>query len=64
MTGAYLYNENKILMLKRSKERTLASNLWTGIDGGHIEANEYNNPKLACLREIYEETGIKSNEIE
>jgi 8-oxo-dGTP diphosphatase len=50
-------------MLKRSKERTLASNLWTGI-GGHIEANEHNNPKLACLREIYEETGIKSNEIE
>lgn len=43
MTGAYLFFDNKLLMLKRSKERTLASNLWTGIDG-HVEANEHNSP--------------------
>jgi 8-oxo-dGTP diphosphatase len=63
MTGAYLFNDKKILMLKRSKERTLASNLWTGI-GGHIETDEHSSPEKACLREIYEETGIKSNQIE
>jgi 8-oxo-dGTP diphosphatase len=63
MTGAYLFNNNRILMLKRNKERTLAPNLWTGI-GGHIEDNEQTNPEMACLREIYEETGIKSNQIE
>lgn len=63
MTGAYLFNNNKILMLKRTKERPLASNLWTGV-GGHIEANEHNDPELACLREVYEETGINSNDIE
>lgn len=62
MTGAYIFNNNKLLMLKRSKERKLAANLWTGI-GGHVEAKEYNNPEESCLREIFEETGIKSNEI-
>ncbi|WP_252501787.1 NUDIX domain-containing protein [Sporosarcina sp. Marseille-Q4943] len=63
MTGAYLFCDNKLLMLKRSKDRALASNLWTGI-GGHVEANEHNNPEESCLREIFEETGIGRNEIE
>ncbi|ALC85137.1 hypothetical protein AM499_04385 [Bacillus sp. FJAT-22090] len=63
MTGAYLFFDNKLLMLKRSKERTLASNLWTGI-GGHVEANEHNSPEESCFREIFEETGIRENEIE
>ncbi|MDW0118648.1 NUDIX domain-containing protein [Sporosarcina thermotolerans] len=63
MTGAYLFHGNKILMLKRSKDRALASNLWTGI-GGHVEANEHNSPEESCLREIFEETGIRRNEIE
>jgi 8-oxo-dGTP diphosphatase len=63
MTGAYLINENKVLMMKRSQDRSLAPNLWTGI-GGHIEDNEHNAPQDACLREIYEETGITSTEIE
>lgn len=63
MTGAYLFFDNKLLMLKRSKERTLASNLWTGV-GGHLEANEHNSPEESCLREIFEETGIRGDEIE
>lgn len=63
MTGAYLINDNRILMMKRSKERNLAPNLWTGI-GGHIESNEHHKPKESCLREIYEETGITYDEIE
>lgn len=45
--------------LKRSEDRSLAPNLWTGI-GGHIEDNEHNAPQDACLRGIYEETGITS----
>ena len=62
MTGAYLINENNILMMKRSKERELAPDLWTGI-GGHIESNEHHRPQQSCLREIYEETGITCDEI-
>ena len=63
MTGAYLLKDNKLLMLKRSEERALASNLWTGI-GGHVEVNEHNSPEESCIREILEETGIRRNEIE
>ena len=63
VTGAYLFNDNKLVMMKRSKERAIAPNLWTGI-GGHVEANEHNDPEESCLREIFEETGIRSNEIE
>ncbi|MEG0385222.1 MAG: NUDIX domain-containing protein [Solibacillus sp.] len=62
MTAAYLFNDDQILMLKRSKDRQLAANLWTGI-GGHVEADEYNNPEQACLREVFEETGINEHEI-
>lgn len=64
MTAAYLFNKNNdVLMLKRSKDKFLASNLWTGI-GGHVETYEYNNPEKACYREIFEESNIKASEIE
>jgi 8-oxo-dGTP diphosphatase len=63
MTGAYLINGNQILMMKRSKDRNLAPNVWTGI-GGHIEDSEHNTPQESCFREILEETGITSSEIE
>ncbi|MCM3711116.1 NUDIX domain-containing protein [Sporosarcina luteola] len=63
MSGAYLLCGNKILMLKRSGERELAANLWTGI-GGHVEANEHNSPEESCVREVFEETGIERKDIE
>lgn len=31
--------------------------------GGHIEPDEINNPEIACIREVYEETGIESDQI-
>lgn len=49
---------SRVLMLKRSPDRKLAPDLWTGV-GGHIEPDEINDPKSACYREIYEETGTK-----
>lgn len=33
---------------------------WTGL-GGHFEPNEWNSPKSACLREIFEESGIREH---
>ncbi|MFC7680786.1 NUDIX domain-containing protein [Paenibacillus sp. GCM10028914] len=62
MSTAFLYYNDKILMMKRSANRKLAPGLWTGI-GGHIEPDEMNNPELACIREIYEETGIESDRL-
>lgn len=62
MSTAFLFKHDKILMMKRSADRKLAPGVWTGI-GGHVEPEEMNNPEKACIREIYEETGIESNEL-
>ena len=63
LTAAYLFNSNHVLLLKRSKERQLAADLWTGI-GGHIENGELNEPETSCFREIFEETNICESKIE
>ncbi|QHQ60211.1 NUDIX domain-containing protein [Anaerocolumna sedimenticola] len=57
MATAYLMNRNEFLLMKRAAGRNLAPGLWAGV-GGHLEPEELNSPKEACLREIYEETGI------
>lgn len=64
MTGAFLFNNNYVLMLKRShyKKIALAPGLWSCI-GGHVEPHEHRSPENSCLREIAEETGILHNEI-
>jgi len=61
--GAYLYNDRKVLLMKRSPNKDIAPGLWAGI-GGHLEHSELNDPTAACLREIDEETGIKPYEIQ
>ncbi|WP_144934990.1 NUDIX domain-containing protein [Paenibacillus sp. 32O-W] len=62
MTTAFLFNDGRILMLKRAANRKIAPGLWTGV-GGHLEPEEINNPEQACIREIYEETGIVKEEL-
>ncbi|MEC0269825.1 MULTISPECIES: NUDIX hydrolase [Paenibacillus] len=64
MSTALLWNSrNELLMMKRSLTRTLSPGLWAAI-GGHLEPDELNNPRAACLREIWEETGIEHDEIQ
>ncbi len=46
--------DNKILMIKRAKNE---GNLLWAFPGGKVEEGE--NKEEACIREIYEETGIK-----
>lgn len=53
-----IHEEDKILLLQRKNEP--AKNTYTGV-GGHIESNE--SPKQCALREIFEETGLKLNNI-
>lgn len=62
MTAAFLRNNDEFLMMHRSNERKLAAGLWAGI-GGHLEPDEINDPEKACIREIYEETGIENKDI-
>ncbi|MCS7464537.1 NUDIX domain-containing protein [Paenibacillus doosanensis] len=62
MTGAFLFNNDDVLMLKRSSIKKIAPGLWSCV-GGHVEAHEFNSPVISCFREIAEETGILQNEI-
>jgi len=62
IAAAMLFNGNDLLMMKRSTKRTLNPGMWAAV-GGHLEPEEVNDPRVACLREIYEETGLAENEI-
>ena len=57
MAGAFLIKDGHFLMMKRSDTRQFYPGVW-GAVGGHLEPGEINDPKEACLREIYEETGL------
>jgi 8-oxo-dGTP diphosphatase len=59
---AMLFNGNDLLMMKRSPKRTLNPGMWAAV-GGHMEPEELNDPRVTCLREIYEETGFQDTEI-
>jgi len=62
MATAMLFNNNDLLMMKRSPTRTLNPGMWAVV-GGHMEPEEINDPYKACLREIEEETGLKETEL-
>jgi 8-oxo-dGTP diphosphatase len=63
MSTALLFNsKNELLMMKRSPNRTLSPGLWAAV-GGHLEPDELNNPRAAVIREIFEETGLREEDI-
>lgn len=62
MATAFLTNNEDFLLMKRSMERKFAPGLWAGV-GGHLEPDEINNPGLACIREVHEETGLTEEDI-
>jgi len=61
--GAFLRWQDEVLLMQRGKHKKLGPGSWAGI-GGHMEQSDLNSPITACLREIEEETGIKSMQIE
>lgn len=62
MASAILYSENKFLMLKKQRGRLFDFEHWSSL-GGHIEPSEMNTPSIACLREVFEESGIREQDI-
>lgn len=56
-TAAFLKHGNDYLLMKRAPNRIIAPEVWSGV-GGKLERDELNDPQVACLREIEEETGI------
>lgn len=59
---AFLEHDGRILLMKRAADRKINPGYWSGI-GGKIEPLELNDPHSACLREIWEETGIAACDI-
>ena len=57
MTAIYITCGDKILLLYRIGSRVVG-NSYTGAAGGHIEAEEYRDPRACVLRELQEETGL------
>ena len=63
MTAIYLFKEEKVLLLHRNGGK-VANQLWIGSAGGHFEKHELNNAKACVLREMKEELGLNSENIE
>lgn len=63
MTSIYLFKEEKVLLLHRNGGK-VANQLWTGSAGGHFEDYELNNATACVLREMKEELGLSSENIE
>lgn len=57
MATAFLSHADRLLLMRRSPKATLFPGKWAPI-GGHLEAEEINDPQAACLREFQEETGL------
>lgn len=58
VAGCYCEFEDKILFLKRSPHK-LQGDTW-GIPGGKLDEGE--TPRMAVIREVFEEVGIRINE--
>ncbi|MDR2931735.1 MAG: NUDIX domain-containing protein [Oscillospiraceae bacterium] len=59
---AFLKHEGQYLLIKRSPDKKHFPNVWDGVGGG-VEKDEFQTPDKAILREIYEETGLKRNDV-
>lgn len=57
MTGVYLINNDKILLLYRQGSK-VANQTWIASAGGHFEEYELNDAKACVLREMQEELSV------
>ena len=59
---AFLTNGDEFLLMERNNIKKIMPGYWSGING-HMEEHEINNPRATCIREIFEETGIREEQI-
>ena len=63
MASLHLYSQGEILFLYRIGSRVVDES-YTGSAGGHFEKDELNDARACVLRELYEETGLREEDIE
>ncbi len=61
IAGAATVHNSQFLLLKRSGRESFLPNVW-GIPAGQVEPGE--DPREACRRELYEETGLQGTVLE
>ncbi len=62
LATAFLFNGNDLLLMHRSNKARFLPGVWAPV-GGHIEADEFCTPQVACEREIAEETGLSARDL-
>lgn len=63
MASLYLRKGDQILLLLRQGD-SIVSNMWIGSAGGHFEKDEVTNAQGCVLREMQEELGLTSSDIQ
>ena len=62
LTSVFLVRQGSVLLLYRRGSRAIADS-WVGI-GGHVEADEHDNPAESALRELHEEVGVTADHLD
>jgi 8-oxo-dGTP diphosphatase len=61
-TVVVLFHDDQLLLLRRAPWKKLFPNRWTGL-GGKVEPHELADPTAAALRELFEETDLRPEEV-
>ncbi len=62
-TTLFLLFDGAWLLLKRSSDKRLLPDRYTGL-GGRVEADELGDLRRSVLRELFEETGLRERDLE
>jgi len=66
MACIYIFHEDKVLLMRKTSSRIFSKAgvvLWTAV-GGHFENDELNEPRACVIREMFEETSLREDDIE
>ncbi|WP_036719613.1 NUDIX domain-containing protein [Paenibacillus harenae] len=62
MAAAFIIGNGKYLMMKKTNSKLADFEFWSAL-GGHMEPDEIGDPRGACLREIFEESGLLETDL-
>jgi 8-oxo-dGTP diphosphatase len=62
MATAFINCGGKFAMMKKTPNKLFDFEFWTAL-GGHLESDEISDPRKACLREVFEESGLLEKDL-